>query len=673
MTTRPLNLPEELVLMLLNEQTGYFYQVPGWSLNCAVIGAILADLSLQSRIDTDIESLVLLDSTETGDPALDICLKEITNEPTQRDTRYWIERLAVHAEDIIDATLNRLVKLDILKHHDGEFWTLSPAIWHAQLHGYSHEHTASQFIKSRISDAIFSDTIPFPRDIIIVGLVNSCGLFHFIFEINEEAEKRIEQICQMELIGRTISDAVKETIAVPLLQRPSFTKKIPSVPQFKILSNRHLWNGNIPAMIADFAKEYGSVFRINPPFLEPLTFLAGVEVNRWVHRNGRLYLTSKKFYQGVENEYGGMGVLTSLDGADHFSLRKALHRAYSVKNLESEMHTVFDLIRDHMKKDWKVGSHVQVYETSRSLANSQIMPLLTSTKTNDIFEDVMKWKNMIQMLHIVFNPPKFLTRLLLNSPRMKRGREAVDTAIKRIQQNHTPAQRVDQPRELADETLSLHASDPQFFPEANIRFMLSSPMLASQYLSDVLGCAIYAMVSQPELHSRIRSEANAIFSNGGPNTENMDVSDYDVTYRFVLECQRIYPAVYLIPRHVSNSCLVDDIELPVGERVFIVKGATHFMEDAFPEPFKFDIDRYLPPTNAHRGTSFAPVGLGTHTCLGMRWVVKHLAVNLLMIAHHFRLELSNPSAKFKFNAYASLSISKKLKVHIAEQLKDFPA
>ena len=39
--------------MLLNEETGYFHQVHGWELNCAVIGAVLAELSLLSRIDTD--------------------------------------------------------------------------------------------------------------------------------------------------------------------------------------------------------------------------------------------------------------------------------------------------------------------------------------------------------------------------------------------------------------------------------------------------------------------------------------------------------------------------------------------------------------------------------------------------------------------------------------------
>ena len=73
-----LSLPEELVLMLLNEETGYFRQVPGWDLNCAIIGAILAELSLRSRIDTDRNYLKLLDRTETGNPVLNSILEKIS-------------------------------------------------------------------------------------------------------------------------------------------------------------------------------------------------------------------------------------------------------------------------------------------------------------------------------------------------------------------------------------------------------------------------------------------------------------------------------------------------------------------------------------------------------------------------------------------------------------------
>ena len=328
-TTRPLSLTEELILMLLNEQNGYFHQVPGWELNCAVIGAVLADLSLLSRIDTDMESLHLVDPTKTGHPALDPILKRIADEPVQRNAQFWIERLAVQAESVIDLTLDRLVDLKILEHHDGEFWTLAPTKWHADLYGDSKEDTTGQFIKTRISEVIFTGTIPDPRDVIIICLANTCDVFRFIFELDEEAEERIKFICKMDVIGRSISDAVEHNIANPLLRRSSLAKQIPTVSLHRLLLSPHLRSGNVPALFADLANKDGPVFEIRPPFKEPMTFLAGPATNRWVHRHGRMYLRARNYFADFEKVYGASGVLPSLDGADHFRLRRAMSPAYS--------------------------------------------------------------------------------------------------------------------------------------------------------------------------------------------------------------------------------------------------------------------------------------------------------------------------------------------------------
>ena len=61
-----MRLAEELVLLLLNEESGYLEQVSGWNLSCVLAGAVLADLAFESRIDTDLESLTLLDDTPVG-------------------------------------------------------------------------------------------------------------------------------------------------------------------------------------------------------------------------------------------------------------------------------------------------------------------------------------------------------------------------------------------------------------------------------------------------------------------------------------------------------------------------------------------------------------------------------------------------------------------------------
>ena len=127
-----LSLPEELLLMLLNEESGYFHHVPGWTLNCTFIGAVLAELAFRYRVDSDLESLFLVDDTPTGVPILDPILEEIAAESGQHTTEYWIERLAPRAEGIIDLVLGDLVEREILRHHEGDFWTLSRSVWQGQ-------------------------------------------------------------------------------------------------------------------------------------------------------------------------------------------------------------------------------------------------------------------------------------------------------------------------------------------------------------------------------------------------------------------------------------------------------------------------------------------------------------------------------------------------------------
>ncbi len=667
LSTQQLGLTEELILLLLNEETGYFHQVQGWALNCAVVGAVLAELFLLERIDTDMDSLLLVNPTETGNPILDPILKQVTDEPVQHNAQYWIERLAPQAESIIDLTLDRLVEQGILKHHDGEFWTLTSVKWQAGAAGGSPEDTAGEFIKTRISKFIYASVIPDPRDMIIICLVNTCDVLRFIFELDEEAEERIKFICKMDLIGRSMAAAVEQNIASPLLRRTAFTKKIPVVPLTKILLNPHLRGGNIAAILAHLAQKYGPVFQVRPPFQEPSTFLAGLSVNRWAHRNGRMYLRSKDYFTDIEKVYGASGLIPSLDGADHFRLRKAMQPGYSRKTLEGRLNEFYPLARKYMAQ-WKVGSTVQGVRLCRLMVNSQVAPLILSVEAQDIVEDLIAFKERALTTHVAKVLPKFM----LHTPGMRGPAKAIEVAVQRVLSVHTPTQRAGCPRTLADDLLSLHASDPQFLPESNMGFLLSAPMLASMYLGDALAFALYAMASKPALYQRIRAEADGLFADGDPDAAAFAKSQIDVTNRFIMECLRMYPVVPASIRNVMNSCVVEGYELPVGGRIVIASTAPHYMSDVFPDPFTFDIERYLPPRDEHRSPGYAPYGLGTHACLGFRWMELQLAVNLLMIAHYFTLEVSPRNYKLRISPFPSLSPNKRLKFRIAEQVRELP-
>ena len=666
-TSSPLTLPEELVLMLLNEENGYFHQVPGWHLNCAVAGAVLAELSLRSRIDTDPEALYLMDSTETGDPALDPILEELGEAPDRQTARYWVERLAPRAEAVIDLTLDRLVERKILQHHDGEFWTLARTGWQADAHGNSEEGTASQFIQTRVANVIFNDDIPDPRDIIVLCIVNACDVLRFIFQIDEDAEERIGLVCQMDLIGRSIAEAVAQNLQAPILQRSALTKKIPVVPFRKVLFNQHARDGNLPALFAELAREFGSVFEIRPPFSERMICLAGVAVNQWVNKRGRMHLRTKDYFSDFEQVYGASGVMPSLDGADHFRLRKAMSPGYSRGRISGQLDRLHAHLRTYLA-DWEVGDLVPS-RSCRLLVNAQLSPLTIGVESQDLIRDLVAYKERALAVHIMQALPK----MMMNTPGMKRKARTVDTLLRRIQTSHTPAQRADQPRDLADDWLALHASDPQFVPETTLRFQLSAALVASVYLGDALSFALYAMTTQPALRDRIRAEADALFENGDPNGEDINPSTIDVTHRFLMETLRMYPVVPMAIRNVMNAVVIDSYEIPVGSRLFIASTAPHHMEDVFPNPSSFDVDRYLPDRAEHRSAGYAPYGLGTHRCLGFRQMELQLAINVLMIARHFTLEVVPRNYRLRINPIPNMKPRAKLKFRVAERLHEITA
>ena len=469
----------------------------------------------------------------------------------------------------------------------------------------------------------------------------------------------------MDLLARSIAEAVAHHVDSVVGRRSALDKKIPRASLRKLLLNPHMRDGNIPAVFADLAKEYGPVFELRPPFKEPMLFLVGPEANRWVHKQGRMYLRARDYFVDFENVYGASGVLPSLDGADHFRLRKSLSAAYSRNRLEGRLNDLYGHAREYMAQ-LTVGDSYQATAMSRRMINAQISPIIVGVETQDIIDDLLQFKERALNVHILKVMPAFM----LKTPGMKRRAKFIETLLERIESVHTPAQRAGQPRNLVDDYLSLHASDPQFVPESNLRFAFTAALVASAYLGDAFSFALYAMASQPEMYAQIQAEADALFEGGDPAPEDFHPDRMDVTHRFLMECLRIFPIVPMSLRTVMNRCVVEGYELPVGSKVVIAQASSHFMEDVFPKPFEFDIDRYLPTRSEHLGPGYAPYGLGTHTCLGSRWMELQLAVNVLMVAHYFNLEVAPANFKFKYNPLPSIKPSKKLKFRIAEQRRE---
>ena len=373
-------------------------------------------------------------------------------------------------------------------------------------------------------------------------------------------------------------------------------------------------------------------------------------------------MRSKEYFEGVDKAYGVSRSMHSIDGADHFRFRKLLHTAYSRKTLTKRLDEVYDLARAHMA-GWEVGTTMPVQAMLRPFVNAQTSPLLANIDTQAEIVDALEFKVRVLNVGIMKIMPPFMLRTLP----MRRRAKAMQQIVDRMQRTHTVAQRVGMHEDVVDAYLAMHASDPQLLPESDLSLPLGAILMTAMYMGDQIGFALYWLLQNPELYERVTAEADALWAEGDPGEHDFSRDRIDVTHRVLMEALRISPIVPMSMRTVMNTCVVEGYELPVRAQVLIAQTATHYSEEAFPDPWTFDIDRYVPPRNEHLGRSYAPYGLGTHSCLGSRWADMHMVINLLMLTHHFKIELARPYKRLPMDPFPSQSPSNKLKLRLVEQ------
>ena len=215
-----LRFAEEITLLLLNDDDGEFVRVPGWSMQCAFAGAVLMDLALENRIDTDVKRLVLIDPTPIGDDLLDPTLALIAQSTETYDARHWVDQLADTAEEVRERALARLVERGILRREDDRF------LWVFQSRRYPIvDGEAEREVKLRIMEVLFGNEIPDPRDIVLICLVDACGVLRELLTAREleRASARIEQVRKLDLIGQAVSKAVWDIqSSIALAMHPTF-------------------------------------------------------------------------------------------------------------------------------------------------------------------------------------------------------------------------------------------------------------------------------------------------------------------------------------------------------------------------------------------------------------------------------------------------------------------
>jgi Golgi phosphoprotein 3 len=200
-------IAEEILLLALDADEAGGRALPVHGLNTALAGAVLMDLALLHRVDTDLESLAVVDEEPTGDPVLDDVLRQLAETSGAGTTAGWVDHLARDSDVLQARLLDRLVERGAIERSGGRMWRSLGRRRFKVIDG-----RAARDIKRRIAALLLSDAIPDPKDVALIALADACAILDRLFEPRQAKalQPRIAQLATMDLIGQAMARTLRD-------------------------------------------------------------------------------------------------------------------------------------------------------------------------------------------------------------------------------------------------------------------------------------------------------------------------------------------------------------------------------------------------------------------------------------------------------------------------------
>jgi cytochrome P450 len=131
----------------------------------------------------------------------------------------------------------------------------------------------------------------------------------------------------------------------------------------------------------------------------------------------------------------------------------------------------------------------------------------------------------------------------------------------------------------------------------------------------------------------------ALAGGRNPAPADLDGQALPVLERTLKETLRCYPAAWVGPRRTTRDVTLGGVPVPAEIGVQYSSWATHHLPELYPDPFRFDPDRFLPEREAAlpRG-AYIPFGGGSRMCLGKRFGEYELRALATALLSRVRLE-----------------------------------
>jgi cytochrome P450 len=392
-----------------------------------------------------------------------------------------------------------------------------------------------------------------------------------------------------------------------------------------------------PTFVAETAERLGPVFRRRLQSGAEVVYLVGPEANRLVLYTHRDHFSHEQGWTPVLGPYFGKGLL-NMDGEEWGQHRKMMNPAFTAAYMATYLPVMRRVIAARTA-DWTARGTVELYAEARRITFDVAAATLVGLETGPEVDRLRDLFNVL--LHPGYDPEReseaaFRERmagvegglrdlLLPLIDARRRGRAGGG----RAGDSDAPPQDVLGMLVRARDDAGQALSDEQLLAHVNIL------LVAGHETSTTLAAwMLYLLALHPAYLARVRAELDAVLEATGGEVTLEALRRMRLLHNAMTEAGRLQSPVRQAPRGVIKGFDIGGYHIPAGSQVRYCIAAGHRLGAIFPEPGRFDPDRFSDERAEDKRHPYALVtfGGGPRVCIGLNMAqveVKTLAAHVL--------------------------------------------
>ena len=336
----------------------------------------------------------------------------------------------------------------------------------------------------------------------------------------------------------------------------------------------------------------------------------------------------------------GDGLLTS-EGEEHLRQRRLIQPIFHHRRIGAYGGTMTELA-DRLQARWSDGEQRDVHEDMTRLTLAIVGRTLFDADVEGEAREIGEALNVaLEAVNTLTFPFGHVwERLPLPGPRRFRQASArLDETIYRLIAERragglTGEDLLSLLLRARDETGGEGMSDRQVRDEAMTIFLAGHETTAN-----LLTWIWYLLSQDPGVESRLHEELDRVVGSRLPIVDDLPALEY--AERVIDEALRLYPPVWLFGRRALVDYELGGYAIPGRSMIVLSQWVTHHDPRWFPDPWRFDPERWAPAEGGRRGrsTRYFPFGGGTRICIGEAFARMEAKLVLATIAGRWRLRL----------------------------------